>query len=122
MRRVTSLLAVVAFSGCAEPAAPTVAPYTGAFVQAVVVARHGGCVPDATVRVVGGQQARDSLTQVTACGPWDYDGSSFVFRGLAPGVALTLRASAPGYVAKEVTVLPDVVVPVAAVIIELSKE
>ena len=121
MRRVTSLLAAVAFSGCAEPAAPTVAPYTGAFVRAVVATRDGGCVPDATVRVVGGQLVHDSLTQVTPCGPWD-GGSEFIFRGLTSGVAVTLRAAAPGYVAKEVTVLPARTRDVAALIIELSNE
>jgi hypothetical protein len=122
MTRAMRLLAVVVLAGCAEAAAPTVAPYTGAFVQAVVVARDRGCVPDATVRVVGGPLVHDSLTQVTRCGPWDGDGSSFFFQGLIPGVAVTLRASAPGYVAKEITVLPARTRDVATLIIELSNE
>ena len=126
MRHASRLLAVVILAGCAEAAAPTVAPtvapYTGAFVQAVVVARDHGCVPDATVRVLGGQLVHDSLTQVTRCGPWDDTGSSFYFRGLIPGVAVTLRASAPGYVAKELTVLPARTRDEATLIIELSNE
>jgi hypothetical protein len=59
---------------------------------------------------------------VTRCGPWDGDGSSFFFQGLIPGVAVTLRASAPGYVAKEITVLPARARDVATLIIELSNE
>lgn len=122
MTRAMRLLAVVVLAGCAEAAAPTVAPYTGAFVRAVVVARDHGCVPDATVRVVGVQLVHDSLTQVTRCGPWDGDASSFFFQGLVPGVAVTLRASAPGYVAKELTVLPGRTRDEATLIIELSNE
>jgi hypothetical protein len=66
----------------------------------------GGCIPDATVEVVRGQAVGQRTTQVTPCSVWDY-GNGFGFTGLAQGVELTIRASAPGYVPAERTVVPQ---------------
>jgi hypothetical protein len=122
MRYAATILLPLALAGCAGDAAPdvpvapsapqppgsppAVAPVTGAFVWGAVVARDGGCIVGATVRAVGGQALGDSVTQQGPCSPWDDEGG-FVFGRLTPGVALTIRASAAGYVAKEVTVIPD---------------
>jgi hypothetical protein len=120
MRRASRLLAVVALSGCAEGAAPydpaeappppapppAVVPITGAFLWGVVVDRSGACLAKATVEVMSGPGAGERAEQVTPCGVWDSDGG-FLFTGLTSGVAMTIRASAPGYVTKEVTATPD---------------
>jgi hypothetical protein len=70
----------------------------------VVVDGGGGCIPGATITVVAGETAGQTLTQVTPCNRWDGDGGFLVQGGLTAGVAMTLRAAAAGYGAKEVTV------------------
>jgi uncharacterized protein (DUF39 family) len=71
----------------------------------MVIDETGVCIVGATVQVVRGQGLGQNITQSTPCAAWDYDGG-FVFRDLAPGVEMTLRASAPGYTAEEKTVVP----------------
>jgi hypothetical protein len=71
----------------------------------MIINANGGCIPRATVQVVRGQSAGQSVEQETPCGAWDYDGG-FFFRNLVPGVAMTFRLSAPGYVDLEETVTP----------------
>jgi hypothetical protein len=121
MRHASRLLAVVILAGCAEAAGPSdppprvpatpapppaVVPITGAFVWGVVVDPSGACLAKATVHVMSGPGAGQSAEQVTPCGVWDDEGG-FAFGSLTSGVAMTIRASAPGYVAQEVTVVPD---------------
>src|SRR5687767_1119075 len=66
----------------------------------------GTCVPGARVEIVRGQGLGRSLTQSTlGCDWWDPDYDA-TFDGLNVGEELTLRASAPGYTAKETTVVP----------------
>jgi hypothetical protein len=66
----------------------------------------GTCIPGARVEIVRGQGLGRSLTQSTlGCDIWDPDYDA-IFRGLNVGEELTLRGSAPGYAAKEKTVVP----------------
>jgi hypothetical protein len=71
-----------------------------------VVDASGGCIEGATVEVIGGQRIGTVVPQVTPCSVWDY-GNGFVLTGLAPGVAMTLRGSAPDHVSKDVTSYPQ---------------
>jgi hypothetical protein len=80
-------------------------------------ARGASCVPGATVEIVRGEGLGQSLKQTNSCSYWDPD-YDLVFRGLTAGAELTLRASAPGYAAKEVTMVPPG--PQRAVAIELA--
>jgi hypothetical protein len=73
----------------------------------VVVDNSGVCISGATVRVVRGQAVGDSTVQRTGdCNAWEA-ADGFAFTMLTPGVPMTLRASAPGYVAREVTAVPQ---------------
>jgi hypothetical protein len=66
----------------------------------------GGCIEGATFEVISGQGLVGAvITQQTPCSYWDSDGGVW-FRDLAPGVAMTLRASAAGYTSVEKTLLP----------------
>jgi hypothetical protein len=63
------------------------------------------CIPGAWVEVVAGQAVGRRAEQETPCSIWSY-GGGVVLRGLTPGVALTLRASAPGHVARDTMLVP----------------
>ncbi len=92
-----------------NPPVPTApAPPALTFVWVVVTSDTGGglCIPGARVEIVGGQGLGRGLTQSTlGCSYWDPDYDA-IFKGLNVGEELTLRASAPGYAAKETTVVP----------------
>ena len=72
----------------------------------MVIDETGVCIVGATVQVVRGQGLGQSMTQITPCDAWSYDGG-VMFRDLTPGVEMTLRASASGYAAQEKTVVPS---------------
>ena len=94
-------------SGCSSTPAPI--PTNSAWFLGVVVDNEtGDCIVGATVQVVRGQRLGESVTQTKPCmNSWDYDyESAFVFKDLAPGVEMTLRASASGYTPLEKTVIP----------------
>lgn len=76
-----------------------------AWLIGFIVDESGGCIPGATVRVVLGQRAGETLTQKTPCDAWAYD-NGFMFTSLTDGVAMTLQASAPGFDVQEKTVFP----------------
>jgi len=78
---------------------------SNAFLWVMVVTHGGVCIAGASVEVVRGQRVGPSVVQDTPCDAWSYDGG-VMFRDLAPGVEMTLRATAPGYVTKEKTVSP----------------
>lgn len=61
---------------------------------------------DATVLVVQGQRAGETMVQETPCDAWAYDGG-FIFYDLTAGVEMTLRISASGYKDDERTVVPS---------------
>ena len=62
------------------------------------------CITNAKVEVVQGQRTGETVTQ-EPCAYWDYVGG-FRFENLTPGVEMTLRASAPGYVTKDFVITP----------------
>jgi hypothetical protein len=81
-------------------------PAGNAFVWVMVVDRSGLCITGATVRVLLGQRAGETVTMKTPCDAWDYDGGYF-FEHLTAGEEMTLQASAPGYEAREMKVSPS---------------
>ena len=87
------------------PVQPTQPSGALAWLWVLVIEDSGVCIDRAKATVVRGQGVGKSVEQVTPCGAWDSDGG-IVFRDLTPGVALTLRVSAPGYVVQERTVVP----------------
>jgi hypothetical protein len=73
----------------------------------LVEASTGNCIEGATVEVVSGQSLGQKVTQTTPCDHWDDSpNGGFIFKGLTPGVAMTLRASAPGWDTQEKVVVP----------------
>ena len=71
-----------------------------------MIVLDGTCIPGARVEIVRGQGLGRSLTQSTlGCDWWDPDYAA-TFDGLNVGEELTLRASASGYAAKEINVVP----------------
>jgi hypothetical protein len=71
----------------------------------IVIDPHGDCVEGVIVEVVSGQALGQKVTQSTPCDRWDF-GGGFIFKDLTPGVAMTFRASAPGWVTQEKTFVP----------------
>jgi hypothetical protein len=72
----------------------------------MAVENSGACIADATFEVVSGQgPIGDIIHQKTPCSVWDYDGG-VTLSGLTTGVAVTLRAFAPGYNTVERSVYP----------------
>ena len=103
--------ALVALSpGCSPlPTTPTPTPVSTPAVTrfwGMVIEQSGVCIAGATVAVVGGPSGLQGQAQETPCDVWGYSGG-FAFTGLSPGVPMTLRASAPGYVARDVIVVPS---------------
>jgi hypothetical protein len=83
--------------------------------------RDGGvCLAGATVEVLRGEGVGRRFTQDTPCNVWGY-GGGFSLTDLTPGVELTLRFSASGYEAKDVTFIPVGSAGQVAVV-ELSKK
>ena len=94
-RESPSLLDPTPDSGTAPPPA---VPATNGWIWAMAVGKDGGCIPGATFTVVSGQSyVGEVITQQTPCGVWDYGDVGIMLRGLTPGVAMTLRVSAAGY-------------------------
>jgi hypothetical protein len=131
MRFALFVLATLTLVGCSQdspqrsPAAPspssvpTAGPGNSAVVFAMVVESSGLCLDGATIQVVGGQSAGVSVPQTTPCDVWNADGGVW-FKDLAPGVAVTLRATAPGWTPLEKIVVPSSG-PQGAVVFELSR-
>ncbi|MDF2774298.1 MAG: Carboxypeptidase regulatory-like domain [Geminicoccaceae bacterium] len=102
------------------PTVPPDPPSVGVFLWGMVVDDSGVCIPGATVRVVAGQRLGASVVQRTPCDAWAYEGG-FTFEHVTAGVAMTLLASAPGYVDAEATVVPSLG-PQRALLITPSRE
>jgi hypothetical protein len=100
--------------------APPPSPATTWLWGFVTADDTGVCIEDATIEVVRGQAQGQRVTQQTPCSVWD-DGNGFVFKDLTPGVAMTLRASAPGWKAEEKTFVAGEQGSSRAVEIELKK-
>ena len=87
-----------------NPPAPT--PGATASFWAIVIPQGGGgvCIVGAKVEIVAGQAIGQSGTMPEVCDVWWINGA--FFKGLTVGVEMTVRASAPGYLAQEITVMP----------------
>ena len=87
------------------PPVPTGPPSVATLLWGFVVDATGICIPDATVEIVRGQRIGEIVKQETPCDAWAYSGG-FQFKGLVSDAALTVRASAPGYVTAEKAFTP----------------
>ena len=79
----------------------------------------GPCLEGAAVRLVSSQGEGQSIVQAP-CDAWSDGG--FQFLDLAPDVAITIRASARGYVTKDTTFVPSTYSSQQAMSIVLAKE
>ena len=133
-RHARVLLAAVALAGCfgtewpesptaptapTGPAAPLPAPEASVFGRVINGDRE--CIAGATVRVVDGQAVSEAVTQDAPCYDWWGTDGGFDVRRLTAGVRVTLRVAAPGYVARDTTVVPGCC-PEADVLIVLARE
>jgi hypothetical protein len=73
-----------------------------------------------TVEIVRGFGTGRSVGQADNCSWWDPDYRTY-FDNLIAGAEITLRASAPGYIAAEKAVVPLSTNPVPIADIELSR-
>ena len=124
MSYARTIVAALTVWGCSNETSPS-APASPrldnpASLWGMVIDGSGLCITSATVRVIGGQAIGRSLAQEEPCDAWGY-GGGFLLTGLTPGVAMTLRVSAPGYVAKDTTVVPRLG-PQTALLIAPSRE
>jgi len=93
-----------AFTTVAQSGAPGSAGEGSLWVM--VFGDSGACIAGAKVEVVDGQRLGQSIQQTEPCSVWWPFYGGVLFEGLTPGVEMTIRASAWGYVAQEKTVLP----------------
>jgi hypothetical protein len=118
MPRLATLVCVVMLaSACGSdtvpspPAllSPSPTPLRMTSVEALVLDKPQGPCIGATVEVVGGQSlGKKSMTILNMCDTWgDSNGGEAKFSDLIPDVPMTLRASAAGYRAQEMTVVPS---------------
>jgi hypothetical protein len=90
---------------------------TGYGMWVMAVDGSGVCIVPATIEASGGLGLERSGVQSNPCSVWDYSGG-VMFMGLPKGEAITLRASAPGYVAHESSVVPGTSGQVVAIELE----
>lgn len=127
MRHVPTVVATVALSACVggdaplvtpggrptprdlppPPPAPASRPSGEGIIWTLVVDRTGLCVEGAVTEIVAGPGTGRRAVQETPCDAWAYYGGA-MFGGLAPDTAVTLRASAPRYAARDTMVVPAV--------------
>ena len=115
MRFALAIVVTLSLCGCSHgaqqsPTAPTTpspapTPVSMTWLWGYVVNEGGACIEGATVQVVAGQGVGQKVTQTTPCDAWAYDGG-FAFQNLIPGIAMTLRASAPDWSTCEYSVTP----------------
>ena len=86
----------------------------------MVIDRTGQCIPGATIRIVQGQRAGETVTQQTPCTMWEDDGG-YIFTDLVAGSEMIFRASAPGYEVREKKAVPSTGWQMATLIV-LSKK
>jgi len=90
-----------------------------AFVIGIIIGESPQCIVGASVRVLDGQRAGESITQETPCDVWGYYGG-FEFDSLSAGVPMKLRASAHGYADYDTTVYPTAA-PQPYTVLKLSR-
>lgn len=125
MRYTAMLLAAATLLGCgSEGAGPSAVTALRVGLWGMVVDTDGRCIAGASVRLVSSEGEGQPVVQETPCDVWD--GYGFTFRDLTPGVAVTIRATAPGYATKDTTVVPTLIViryeALTGVMITPSKE
>ena len=116
MRVALTVVVALTFIGCgSDRILPTLAapsppspPTDTAFVVVLVVEPGGTCIADAKIEVIAGQAVGRTVTQgdIPWCDAWA-TGYGVRIDRLAPFVPMTVRASAPGFIAKESTVTPS---------------
>lgn len=90
-----------------------------AVVSGMVVKDDGMCIDSASVRVIQGQGLDRSAAQRTPCDVTANEGG-FVLTDLTPGLTMTIRATAPGYLSLDKTITPTLA-PQALVFFALQK-
>ena len=85
---------------------PSPTPVRLVTVEVLVVGVGGSCIVGATVEVTAGQSVGKSMTLTDMCDVWGDTAGEAQFSNLTPDVPMTLRASATGYLAQEMTVVP----------------
>jgi hypothetical protein len=102
---------ILTVAGCTSTPAAPLPSTTGQTPQApparslagMVLEPSGACIRGATVESIAGQAVGQRVVQPGPCDYWSYGGGGFTFTDLTPGVSVTLRASAPGFVTKEIS-------------------
>jgi hypothetical protein len=104
------VLLIVGLAGCASPAAPlpstngpTPSPQSPSLLSGKVLEPSGTCIRGAIVESIAGQAVGQKAVQTGSCDYWSYGGGGFTFTDLTPGVLMTLRASAPGFITREIS-------------------
>ena len=119
MPRLALFCVLVLATACGSDIAPSPTPLLASSptavrmvtVFALVVSAEnpegGLCIAGATVEVTAGQSIGKRMTRTDKCDIWgDANGGEAQFSDLTPDVPMTLRASATGYLAQEMTVVP----------------
>ena len=114
LRHCCAVLLAGSLFGCSTPLPTTPSPASAPApresmarnVYGVVIDRSGACIAGATVEVIAGQGLGRKSAQSGPCDAW-WPFNGFQFLNLTPGISLTLRATAPGHLAKELQVMPD---------------
>jgi hypothetical protein len=119
MPRLTLFCVLVLATACGSDNSPSPTPLPSpsstpvrqVTVWALVVSaakNDGLCIGGATVEVTAGQSVGKSMTLTDMCDVWNDSGfaGEAQFSDLTPDVSMTLRASATGYIAQEMTVTP----------------
>jgi hypothetical protein len=113
MRLAAITLVTLSLLGCSDskgsptspnpvsPQVPVPTPTTG-FIWGFVIENSGACIVGAAVEIIRGEHQGETQVQETPCSVWDY-ARGFSFENLPISTQLTLRASAPGYAAREFT-------------------
>jgi hypothetical protein len=125
-----AIVVTASLCGCSQDAAqqsptspatlqPAPPPASLTWLFGYVVDGGGLCIEGATVEVAAGQSIGQRTTQLTPCDEWAY-GNGFEFYNLTPGIAITLRASAPGWSTCEYSVTPHLGSQ-SAVVLPLSR-
>jgi hypothetical protein len=111
---IAGIFVAVSLPGCSAQTPATPSP-AGASpprespvrtVYGVVIDGRGACIAGAMVEVIAGQAIGLKSAQSGPCDAW-WPFNGFQFRNLIPGLSLRLRATAPGHLPKEMTVMPD---------------
>jgi hypothetical protein len=117
MPRLTLFCVLVLATACGSDIAPSPTPLPSpsptpvrkvtVFALVVAAENYGPCIAGATVEVTAGQSVGKKMTLTDVCDIWgDANGGEAQFSDLIPDAPMTLRASATGYLAQEMTVAP----------------